>query len=423
MSASAIGWIVSLIFILILVCGFFVGFWRGLKKSTFNLIFCIIGALFTFFITPPITNAVMGIKIDGAPIRELIVNMLKDNQDIANLIANNPKLEVLFQNLPQAIGNTIVFILVTIVVEGILYIFFKIFAMIFLKKKDGEKKKRISGGIVGLVKTFIVALLIFMPFSSMIGVCSNLFKSENYFVETEQTTEAKSQGIIADNVPETVVTVVTGLEDNLLTKVCGLFGLDDAMFDYYSNFTVNNQKVYIRQEINNYYEVVDFTYQISNKKDIVYKNIDYDKLGKVVKKVEDGGLFKAVISQSVSDMIQNYEDYSFLKNNELLNDYADIITAIGYGLENTPGEKVYDYFVNDIDNAYIIFKTLGKSGILDEISALEESSFKNILNILVSQDNIDDFEVAVNHLFKVNMVQDGIVPISKELLKSLEDVE
>ena len=69
MSATAIAWIVSVFFIVILIAGFFVGFWRGLKKSTANLIFSVVGILVAFFVTPAITNAIMGIQVtyDGQP--------------------------------------------------------------------------------------------------------------------------------------------------------------------------------------------------------------------------------------------------------------------------------------------------------------------------------------------------------------------
>lgn len=64
MSASTIGWLVSIFFIFVLVICFFVGFWRGLRKSTANLVFSVIGALVAFFVTPSIAGAVLGIRVN-----------------------------------------------------------------------------------------------------------------------------------------------------------------------------------------------------------------------------------------------------------------------------------------------------------------------------------------------------------------------
>ena len=167
MSSSAIAWIVSIFFILILVAGFFIGFWRGLKRSTANLIIAVVGAIVAFFITPPITNAIMGItvQVDGSSVTlgQAIVESIKNNQEIAVIIDRNPSLELFFERLPSALANVLVFIVVTALVELVLYIIYKIIAMTALKYKEDEKKHRVWGGAVGLVKTFLLTIFAFMP--------------------------------------------------------------------------------------------------------------------------------------------------------------------------------------------------------------------------------------------------------------------
>ena len=153
MSSTIIALIVSIVFIIILVAGFFVGFWRGLKKSTANLIFSIVGIIVAFFVTAPITNLIMNINIDyngqTVLLSDLALVMAKENQDLVILINNNPNIEAIFAFLPQAIVNTVVFILITCAIELVIYIIYRIIAF-FLKTKEGEKKHRLSGGFVGL---------------------------------------------------------------------------------------------------------------------------------------------------------------------------------------------------------------------------------------------------------------------------------
>lgn len=185
MSSTIVALIVSLVFVVILVSGFFVGFWRGLKKSTANLVISIVGAIIAFFITPVVTNAIMGINIDyngqTTSLGQMIVIAIKENPDIANIINNNPNLEAFFANLPSAVANTIVFILLTIAVEIVIYIIYRIFACFFFKTKEGEKKHRLFGGLVGLAKTFVITLFAFMPLAGLIGVLNTYTYSDTLY--------------------------------------------------------------------------------------------------------------------------------------------------------------------------------------------------------------------------------------------------
>ena len=192
MSASAIGWIVSIVFIVILVIGFFIGFWRGLKRSTASLIFGLVGALLAFFLTPVITKAILGINItaDGTQtsINNYLVEMIKSaSEDIEALVNANPNLESFFAQLPSALANVVVFIVLTAVVELIMYIIYRIIASIFLKYKPGAKKHRITGGVVGAIKTLIIVVFAFMPLSALIGTLNNIIYEDTYFVEHVQS--------------------------------------------------------------------------------------------------------------------------------------------------------------------------------------------------------------------------------------------
>lgn len=426
MSVNAIAWIVSIAFIVILVGGFFIGFWRGLKKSSLNLVVSLVGAIISFFCTPSITKLIMGININTSTgptkLEYLLVELIRGNkEDVSKFFENNPNLELFIQKLPSAICNTLVFILFTIILEILIYSVYKIIALIFFKKQKGEKVHRISGGVVGLAKTFIITVFAFMPLASLVGVFNNITYSDNYYVE-EKTVDNNSYGVIGDMLPSAVVKTAKGMERSFLVKVCGVFGLDDAMFDYYSNFEVGKEKIYIRREVERYYDVVDFGYQMKTSESVEFKKLDYDKLEKMTKDIENGGLFKSVICQTLADVIVNYKEYSFLTFEN--KDYDDVLASIGKGLSNVPKDSLYTYFSNDIDEAFDIFKTLGKSGILDLVLNLESKDVKNILNILVDSENLLNYQASVKNLFEVNLVKDGAVPLlSKVISEVFKDVE
>lgn len=426
MSSTIVALIVSLVFVVILVSGFFVGFWRGLKKSTANLVISIVGAIIAFFITPVVTNAIMGINIDyngqTTSLGQMVVIAIKENPDIANIINNNPNLEAFFANLPSAVANTIVFILLTIAVEIVIYIIYRIFACFFFKTKEGEKKHRLFGGLVGLAKTFVITLFAFMPLAGLIGVLNTYTYSDTYIIESVATyseeqvdngDKSGENGILGEYVPDQVVQVIRGFEDNMLTKICGIFGLDNATFDYLSKFQIENENIYIRQELEDYYKIADFALQVSKEDNLKFSNIDYDKVEISINNVVDNGLFKTVVCDLVADILVNYENYPFISDNQSFQEYSDVINEIGKNLAfHEDEEKGYQiYFTNDINQIFATFKTLGQNGIIDQIISLEDKSIENVLNILTNEQNSEKFEQSINSLLKVNLIRDGIEPI------------
>lgn len=425
MTSALIGWIASILFILILVGGFFVGFWRGFKRSTANLIFSVIGVIIAFFITPVITNAVLGIQVnyEGSQVqlKDLVYEMIISIGDVKQMISTNANLKTLVANLPAALFSTLIFIIVTILVEMVIYIIYKICNFAFIK---GPKGGKLFGGIVGVAKTFIVTIIAFMPFAGLIGLANNLTTANDYSIRTAsvqtvtedtegQEDETKIYSLAADQLPNEAVIVIRGLENNMLTKCSSLFGLDNAMFDYYSGVKVDGGKVHIREELQNAYDVADFGYQISKyeMKDIDFSIINYDKLLEAVNAFTGSDLFKQIISKTVYDVIVDYDKYTFIPTDSEIN---DILVELGTNLATV--ENVSTYFSSDIDKLVKTFKTVGKSGIINDILALETNSIENLADVLTSEDNVEAFEAAINNVFALNTVQDSISSVMQTVL-------
>ena len=465
MSASAIGWIVSIVFIVILVIGFFIGFWRGLKRSTASLIFGLVGALLAFFLTPVITNAILGINITvngtQTSINNYLVEMIKSaSEDIEALVNANPNLESFFAQLPSALVNVVVFIVLTVVIELIMYIIYKIIASIFLRYKPGAKKHRITGGVVGAIKTLIIVVFAFMPLSALIGTLNNIMYEDTYFVEQvqtdttvanaedgeiiiddgesedqagegqqedEQTTEeTKVNSLIDEYIPSEVKNVISGLENNALIKISKVFGLDNYVFDYLSQVTVDGEKVEVRKEIENIYPMANFVYQLRTFYDeeglVNLKNADLDRIEKYFNNFVDSGLFQSVLASTVANVIENYQDYAFIADSQIVQEYGIILDDLKANLSSlTTTKEKGEYFASDFKNLFLAFKTLAKSGALDQVKDL--SGLNEILNVLTSDKNLTVLQSALENVFSMNTIQDSISSVIKVTFEKILNEE
>ena len=433
MSASMIGWIVTLAFIVLLVAGFFIGMWRGLKKSTTNLIFSLVGAVIAFFVTPMIAKKILGITISynnsSVPLSDLALQMAKEDAQMAQLIDSTPNFEKLLANLPHAIVSAVAFIFVTIAIESFIYIIYRIIASIFLKNRDGQKMHRVWGGAVGLVKTFVITLFAMMPFASLIGLASNMTSAES---ATSSASAAQEKTVSTDGLiklPETADKIITGLENNMLIKCCGIFGMDDAMFDYYSSIKIDGENVVIRKEAQNIYEAVEAGYEISNmlNNDGNFSDIDFNSVAKNIDKVVDSGMFKTVVSEILGEMIANYNEYDFINDSSIVQENADIVSDISLGLRNAKanGKSYYQYFSNDIKKLVDIFKNVGESGMID--GAKDYEKVNDVVAYLTNDTNYATLEDCVVKLFEMNLVRDSanhVVQMALEnVMPELDDID
>ncbi len=478
MSATAIGWIVSIAFIVILVIGFFVGFWRGIRQSTANLVFSVIAAIVAFFVTPSISSSILSINVDNngtqTSLSQYIIDSITQDESMRVIVERNPNIQILIEGLPSAIANVVVFLIVMVALQILIYIVYRIIACFTFKTPIGLKHHRVWGGVVNLAKVFLLTIFAFMPLASLIGTYNTLQASQTSFLisedassqsgimidsngdiifvdgsqtdenveneidegqegvvpeespsgeETEQTPNQENSSLLNEIVPQEVNEIMSGLENNMLIKICGIFGLDDATFDYYSKVDVDNNTIYIRREIENLYPVADFAYQLSKEGDvkITFEELDYDKLENVVNNFTEGGLFRSIVVDLAYDIILNYQEYPFMANINIEN-YEDILLSIQNSLQanSQNHEIIEDYFVNDIKQVFQAVKVLGQDGLLDEIVSLSDT--EQILQLLFADENVDATESAIVKALDTNMVRDAIVPITNFAL-SLVDAQ
>ena len=373
MDSGTINLIISFIFVLILIVGFFIGFWRGVRRSAVSCAIGLIGVIIAFFITPPITNAIMGISlsIDGqsVTISQYIIDQLNQNQDIASLIQDNPNLKSLIEQIPSAVANVIIFMVVTALMMLLLYIVYKIIAVTCLKRKEDQKMYRTWGGVIGLVKAFVITIFVFMPFSSLIGLVSDISQSANIYVqeevvenqllgdavlegdsqentqegeqsqetgETAQETEqtpVDTRSAIGKLLPQEVSDIISGLNNSFFFKMQSAVSVDDAMFDYLSAVELNGEKLYIRQEINSYANVYNVAMEISelSSSQHTFAELDFDQLEIYLNDILDGTLFRQILVEVIEDFVSNYQNYSSFISAEQLEQYKELLDDIASG--------------------------------------------------------------------------------------------
>lgn len=399
MDAGKISLIITFAFVGILIIGFLIGFWRGLKRSTLNFGMSAIAAVISFFCSGPLTRTLLGIRVttngQSSTLNSFIIEQLKNNADIKLLLETSPNIESFITNLPYAIGNIVIFILFTMVLQFLMYIVYKIFAAIFIKKKDKEGNKlpryRLTGGIVGTIKVFILSLFAFMPLASLVGTADDVMRSNNLY------SQDKSQ-------PTYIVgETLKGVNDSAFGVLGNFFGLDDAMFDYLSEFKVGKESIKIRQEVQNYNSIYQTVSQFSvifkgnNGKPI--KDTDFTSMDKTIDNILSSGLYNTVISDLLNSVIVNYDKFSFMPTDEGL---RTIFAGIKTGLETVTANE---YFANDIRSIYGAFKTLAQSGALDEKTSQE------ILDKLSGQYS-ESTKAALNQVFNMNILRDSTSAIA-----------
>ena len=240
--------------VIVLIIGFFVGFGRGVKRSSTHVLFVVASVIIAFFITKPITNAIMNvnIQVDGniVAIKDYIINVISENfVDLSNFDSAS----AFIQGLPTAIANPIIFLVLMILVFFVMEIIYLIVARISFgrRKKDFENHKphRVSGGVIGMVEAFLFMIVLFAPITSLTNTYSEILAQSPTTSQSEMISQSEGQylqtidDLTGQNIPPVVNEAIEGFNNSAIGKICSLGGFDDAMFDGLSNFEVNGEEI------------------------------------------------------------------------------------------------------------------------------------------------------------------------------------
>ncbi len=444
MSAGAIIAIIDVVFFVLLGLGFLEGFIRGVKRSSLELGITIAGIIIVALITPVVTNAILGIQVtangETTSLQTFIVNMLSENEDVANLIDNSPSTMQLLEKLPVVLMAAVVFLVLNLVIRLIVYIVYKLISLVFKSKKKekelGLKRNRWVGGLISTFKMFALVLVMFMPLTSAVKFADQIIPAHTTEVSAaveivgeddgastdagagtgesgDTSSDEENKGFL-ESLPPVVKNIVHGVNKSALGVLNGVAGMDDFMFDEVAKVEINGERIKFRSELNNYYTLYTDISAIINAEDL--DSIDWEKLDKTYESVTSNSLYNSVVLNIIGESITNYE--TLVKIIPDLKEYEGILKNVSVAI--SANDKYAEYFKPDIDKIYYTISGAGKSGYLQEVVGKKST----LSSITVLVDNYDEVLTnAVNNLFDLNVVRDALSPALKTVFTKVSDEE
>ena len=419
MSSTAIIAILDVLFIVILLIGFWAGFRRGVKRSALELGLTFAGILICGFITPPITNALLGINISAGgettTLQGLIVEMLAQDATIGSLIESSPSLESLLTHLPGVLLCSIVFLVLNLLMRLVVYIIYKIISAIAFKSKKKEKQEGLKrngwvGGALGVFKMFMLLLVISMPITSLVKFVDNQVYQSKAAVADGSATQIDET---LDGLPQQVKDVLHAIDASAFGVLNGAVGLDDYIFDNISQFDMNGEKVEMRKELSTYLDIMRdvSALEVSNQ----VSSMDWDKIDGLYKTASQSGLYKGVLLNVAGELIVDYPTLISLFPE--LAEYEEILADVKTGLENA--QSYATYLASDIDNIYYTFRDLAKSGYLDYVFNGDVDVVSAIT--LLSQEYTVVMTNSIDRIIDTNLLRDSFSSVLDYALDGLSE--
>ncbi len=429
-----------------LLIGFFVGLIRGVKRSAVHIAFVLVSIIISLLITKPIINAILGISIniggESVTISNYIINLINENFiDLSNFDSAS----AFIQGLPSAVASPIVFMLVMILVYFVIDIIYLIFARIVFgkKKKDLAKHKahRWAGGLVGVVEACLFTFVLFAPITSLTNTYAEIAIESAVVTATESSTitlqeeETDSDHlqtiseIMNSDALSSVNEMINAFNNSAIGKLCSIASLDDKIFDSLASVKVNGQKVYLRSEIVTIANVYDsFVNFYNNYVDGNYSELDFSELKTALTQFINNGLFKAVLADTIKDVVVNFEDLSNQFNINLSDEINTIISNLKT-VFSAEGFDAYTYISHDLlkilDVADIVVSNIGIQNIIElnldinDVLTFATENEQALSTVLTSfaelnllSDNLTEILNYANNMLSSLVVGDGSTTIS-----------
>ena len=435
--------------VLTIAIGLCMGLIRGLKRSSLHLLFFVASVILAYFITKPITGAVLGIKItiDGTTlsINDQIIKYVQENFDISNFATASEFLT----KLPNALVSPVMFIVLTTLSYIVFDIIYLIVARIAFgkKKKDFEVHKpyRAYGSLIGVLEAFLFMFITFAPLTSLTKTYQQICEYSApqstettsladsniiYLQETQEVTddidntENKKIDTVGDKItsvlPKAVHEGILAYNNCVIGKIAGAGGIGNALFDGLSNFKLNDEKIEFRKEIvtmTSTYDDFVIVYNTILADD--YTTVDFKNFRTHVEKFMDDGLFKTVVADSVRDFVTKYEQITTDLNLEL----PQIVTDYVQEISSVFSAKNFDavaYLKNDILKLVDVLDEVVNSNVIKDFKKLSEPKITDFLKLV--DNNQFKIKTVLKNLFDMNLIKDGSKTVSKFASEKMADM-
>lgn len=306
------------------------GLMRGRNRSILRLILVVVSAVVAIFAIKPIIGAVMGIEVEGQPLKEYVASMLTQGEmqfppEITNLLF------MIVEMILSVILYFVIFLVVKFVTWAILFPILKIFV------RKGEHKGHLTGLLVGLLQGVIVAFLVCAPITGVIGQVGKITS-----LNMDAVMPASEGGDTQMEMPD------LGIDEYLnspLYKVYSSTG--EWLFDMVSSTTdENGNKVTLSGTIDAFVSIIDLAGEAQTITDNINVLLESEPTPQQLSNALQG-LGDSLVT--IGDGINSLDDSSKAIINELIGAVGDLLGGSEDASEIPP--EVIEMFENfDINN-------------------------------------------------------------------------
>lgn len=440
-----IAYLLPLIFLLI---GFLLGLWKGGKKAGVRIAVFLPFALLTFVFSQMITKTLIGINVtvDGTTrsISQLIEKYILEIDKVAYFYNMSESFAQIVHNMPVAIANIAVFVVLLYIFSFIGWVVYLILAAIFLKNKskpyvikDGKahissqiekpKKHRLVGGAIGAVQALILVFLTFMPLSAGASTLGALINSTNdnviYALEDTENVEYTPTGkMLRESLPKEAIEIVNVFNSTVPSKIYSFAGIDKLCFDALTTVKVGDEKIVLRKEVNNFakvYDNIEFLtkFDFKNGK---YKNINFDKIETALDCLFESGFLKSMLPDAVELVLKDVVSENPTLGITVPQESLRYIKAI-YDEILSGDKKDTSFYKSEFFSVFGVVKAIAQSGIADEL-VQEQIDIDKVMK-LVNQDNRLVLTNVNNNLFESKIVKAVLVEGLNSLLEKADNYD
>ncbi|NLN50607.1 MAG: CvpA family protein [Acholeplasmataceae bacterium] len=405
----------NITFFVIIGTSILTGLLRGLYKSLFSTILSTIFLVVGFFLIPMISEMMLDFNfsmLNQFLPSEYHISTLRVSlpEILANLLPNQAAVFVAGTDTMALVFGVVKFVFSIVLLIVLLLLNATIFKIItgiiwlFIRPKKNKKtdkkpkKHRILGGVVGLVKGFVAAMIIGIPIAGLASFSNSAFILQDAI-------EFDSQAALDDEAA--ILEAFQGYRTSLLGRLYS-FTVDDVNFDEYlfdafvkidvkTDDKVDSLK--LRQEFAGiaeiFAEVVDanegsleFDQNIlfkltAEQIDLIQNNLNKSNIINVAKNVGAEIAFEML----KDDYLEGYEEYITLELIKAIDLKKDISTLIGA--------------------VKIINQSEAKEELFENVFALTEIEAENLINKLAELETLKiGLPVAVNFFFEMEEMKD-----------------
>ena len=158
-----------------LIFGFLFGVLRGLNRSILRLALVVISAIVAINSREFFVDILMDINVGGSTIEQTLISMLSDGGALP------ASLQSLVLTLVEIIAGLLVFYLVFLVLQFLTWII--VFPILKSFIPEGANRRRLIGGVIGIVQGMVIAFIICAPAT---GIITQVDKIANIELQGEK---------------------------------------------------------------------------------------------------------------------------------------------------------------------------------------------------------------------------------------------